>query len=289
MYDIKSSSIFYGFPKREFHEKLWNVLLKKHSTIKNVSKVFGLSIRQLYKWKEGRNCYPLSALNKLASEVNLRIEDSLVYIKTAKASDLLYDPKLSFQPSSKLAEFVAHLLHDGGIDHDFRVHYTTDSKKATKRFIDLVRYCFGKIKVELREEKRKTTLYFPAIIGKIINDVFNIPKGSKVKNNVSIPDFIFKLKKDGQWLYVCVAYFCDGVKDRVSIVSSSNSIYQEPNLLLDLAKILKKLGIKTIEIRPSEIYKLKDGSNHRRWILNVKDPYDKRAFLSKYYDYRLLL
>ncbi len=201
----------------------------------------------------------------------------------------MYEPKISFQPSSKLAEFVAHLLHDGGIDHQFRVHYTTHSKKATDRFINLVKDCFGKTKVELREEKRKTTLYFPAIIGKIINAVFNIPKGSKVKNNVNIPEFIFKLKRDEQWLYVCVAYLCDGVKDRVSIVSSSNSIYQAPNLLLDSAKILKGLGIKTIEIRPSEIYKLKDGSNHRRWILNIKNPDDRKMFLSKYHDYRLLL
>lgn len=289
MYNIKSSSIFYGYPKREFHEKLWNLILKKHSTIKNVSKVFGLSIRQLYKWKEGKNCYPLSTLNKLASEINLRIENTLVYIKTDKASDLLYEPKLSFQPSSRLVEFVAHLLHDGGIDHQFRVHYTTHSKKATDRFISLVGDCFGKTKVELREYKSKTTLYFPAIVGKIINEVFNIPKGSKVKNNVSIPDFIFKSKKDEQWLYACVAYFCDGVKDRVSIVSSSNSIYRAPNLLLDLVKILKNLGVKSIEIKPSEIYKLKDGSNHRRWILNIKNPYDKKMFLSKYYDYRLLL
>lgn len=289
MYNIKSSSIFYGFPKRDFHEKLWNILLKKHSTIKNVSKVFGLSIRQVYKWKEGKNCYPLSTLNRLVSEVNLRIENSLVYIKTSRASDLLYDPKISFQSSSKLVEFVGHLLHDGGIDHGFRVHYTTHSKKAADRFISLVKDCFGRTKVELREEQRKITLYFPAVIGKIINDVFNIPKGSKVKNNVSIPEFVFKLKKDDQWLYICVAYFCDGVKDRVSIVSSSNSIYRAPNLLLDSAKILKSLGIKTIEIRPSEIYKLKDGSNHRRWILNIKNPDDKKMFLSKYHAYRLLL
>jgi len=289
-YNIKSSTDFYGAPKEEFHIELWKRLLNKHSTIKNVSKVFNLSVRQLYKWKEGKNCYPLSALNMLANEVNLTIKsDSLRYIKTSKASGLLRNPRISFQSSNKLIELLAHLLHDGGIDHDFRVHYTTHSKKAAKRFVRLVQYCFGKTKIEFRQETKKITLYFPAIIGKILTNIFHLPKGSKVKNNVHIPNFIFKQKKDDIWLYICAAYFCDGVKDRVSIVSSSNSIKTKPNLLLDLMKLMKIIGIKTIEIKPSEIYEVKSGNKHRRWILNIKDPQDKKSFLFQYHKYLLLL
>ena len=149
--------------------------------------------------------------------------------------------------------------------------------------------CFGRSKLELREYNKKTTVYFSAVIGKIINQVFGIPKGSKVKNNIGIPKFIFDLDNSKKRLFACAAYYCDGVKDRISIVSASSMIHQAPNLLLDLCEILKNLDIKEIEIKPSAVYTLNNGTKHRRWVLNIKNPCDKSKFLSNYDQYRLLL
>src|SRR3989344_8334917 len=91
---------FYGNPEINFHKKLWEKLLKKYESITNIAKVFKLNIRQLYKWKELKNNYPLIVLINLAKDVNLAFK--LEYIKTRRFSDIIKNPKLGFHESCQL-------------------------------------------------------------------------------------------------------------------------------------------------------------------------------------------
>lgn len=281
-----NSKRFYGHPKDDFHQKLWIKLLTKHKTISNVAKVFKLNIRQLYKWKENVSDYPLSALINLSKSVKLPLK--LDYIKTSN-SHVMKDPKMIFKRSCEFIEFFGHLLHDGGIDNRYGVHYTTNSKTRVyaERFENLVKCCFGEISVERRVEKNKITLYYPVTLGYLITNIFKIPKGSKVKNDIGIPLFIKNSSKEKKWLYIITAYLCDGMKDRIAIASSSKYISNPPQLLKDIKTMLNSVGISSADIKESHIYKTKKGL-HRGWILRILDTQERAIFkkyLKKYGDF----
>ena len=267
---------FYGNPEINFHKKLWEKLLKKYESITNIAKVFKLNIRQLYKWKELKNNYPLIVLINLAKDVNLAFK--LEYIKTRRFSDIIKNPKLGFHESCQLIEFFGHLLHDGGIDKQYGVHYTTHSKKLADRFENLVKCCFGEMNVERKEYKNKTTLYYPVVLGYILNGTFKIHKGSKVKNDIGIPSFIKNSSKEKKWLYIITSYVCDGINKRVAITASSNSIYEPPQLLKDIKYMLNMLGINSVVIKESYVYKTKKEEEHKAWILRIIDRKEKIIF-----------
>lgn len=280
---------FYASPLEEFHDLLWNKLLEKYGSVNKVALVFDMSIRQLYKWKEQIASYPLTALHALASDIQLSVEGNLDYLKTRMPSEPLRNPRITFQPSLLLAEFFGHLLHDGGIDSNYRVHYTTHSRTAADRFAYLIHSCFGVCKVSSRQFANKTCMYFPAIVGFVINHTFGIPVGSKVKNDVAVPDMLYQADSALQWRYIVSAAFCDGLKDRVGIVSCSSSQAHPPNLLLGLQQLFSVNGIRSLSV-PSERYKVADGSIHRRWVLRIPDRKDKEEFRKHYAHYvRLLL
>lgn len=274
MYQIKPDKL-YGHPEKDFHQLLWLKLLIRYKSITNVAKVFKLNVRQLYKWKEGKNNYPLIVLFNMSNE--LRIELKLEYIKTGKNSDAIINPKITFEENSQLIEFFGHLLHDGGIDSRYGVHYTTNSKIYTERFEELVNVCFGKMKVEKRIEKNKLTLYYPAVLGYLITGTFGIPKGSKVENNIGIPTFIKNSSENKKWLYIITSYLCDGTKNRVAITASSNSLSESPQLLKDIQAMLNSLDINSVTIKGSHIYQTRKGL-HRGWILRILDKREKFIF-----------
>jgi hypothetical protein len=287
MYTVLSvKEAIYAAPLFQLHRQLWQRLLQKYSTVKTVASYFQISERQLYKWKERVVNYPLSILETLTRDVGLDLRSNLEYMKTSKDGEPLYCPLLYYPPNEDLAEFFGHLLSDGGIDGHYRVHYTTHSTTFAKRFQKLVTSCFGQSKVNEYKKERKVSLYYPAILGKIITEVFSIDRGSKVKNNVTIPSFIHESNdKNLLWKYVLAAYACDGIKDRVAIINSSLSIQEPSYLLLGLQEIFQKLGFDSTTIIPSAIYTLKNGEIHRGWILRVLDKKEKFVFVSKYKKY----
>ncbi len=275
----------YAMPTERLREKLWRQLLVKYGTVKNVAKQFNLSQRQLYKWKEAKNNYPLKVLNNICNDVGLELESGIQLIKTEKASDEIRNPKMRISINGVLMEFFGHLLFDGGIDARRRVHYTTHSQKLAERFQYLTREVFGDVKFYVKQSKRKTAIFTTATLGRILEGTFGCKRGSKVMNNVGVPEI---LKRQGRgdedivslWRFVSAAYVCDGVSDRVAIISCSANPNKTPMLLEDLRTLLEKTGIRTVKIKPSSLYETKSGT-HRRWALRVQDKEERKLFLSK--------
>jgi hypothetical protein len=278
------SDNIYAKAEDDFHNKLWKRLLEK-GTVKQIADSLQLSSKQLYRWKEGEACYPLSALNKLCDLA--RMKPKLAYIQTRRDSEHLFEPKVEQKLNQEFSEFLGHLLHDGGIDTDWRVHYTSDEKSLLSQFRQLVETCFGRTLVKSRASGAATTLYYPAIIGRLLGENFGLQKGSKVQSDIGIPEVI-KRKLTTRSLtvpYVAAAYFCDGESGRARLALASRETSRPPKLLRDLRDLLVRLDFKTIRISPSSKYVTQNGV-HRRWVLSLNDRKEGRRFLQLVNAYR---
>lgn len=276
------SDNIYAMAEGDFHTQLWKRLLKK-GTVKQIASRLKLSSRQLYRWKEGEACYPLSALIKLCDLA--RMKPRIAYIRTQRDSKALYQPKAITKLNKEFSEFLGHLLHDGGIDKNWRVHYTSDEQPLLDRFRYLVEACFGHTEAKSRPSGAATTLYYPAILGYLLRDI-GLPKGSKVESDVSIPRTI-KTKLTTKNLiipYVVVAFRCDGESGRARMALASKDVGRPSKLLRDLKEMLRRLGYKSLRIVPSMIYKTKQGL-HRRWVLSLESKQEKQSLLKMIQDY----
>lgn len=276
------SDNIYAMTEDDFHTKLWKRLLKK-GTVKQIANRLRLSSRQLYRWKEGEACYPLSALIQLC-ELG-KMKPRLAYIRTRRDSQALFQPIIEAKLNKEFTEFLGHLLHDGGIDKDWRVHYTSDDHSLLNRFRHLVEICFGRTKVKSRPSGAATTLYYPAILGFLLRNL-GLPKGSKVESDVGIPKTI-KAKLTTRNLivpYVVAAFRCDGEGGRARIALASKDVERPSRLLRDLQNMLRRLGYKSLRVVPSTIYETKQGL-HRRWVLSLEDKQEKRSLLTTIHDY----
>lgn len=276
------SDNIYAMAEDDFQTRLWKRLLKK-GTVKQIASRLELSSRQLYRWKEGEACYPLSALIKLSDLA--RMKPRLAYIRTRRDSEALLQPEIGVELDKEFAEFLGHLLHDGGIDKNWRVHYTSDEQSLLNRFRQLVETCFGRTKVKMRPSGAATTLYYPAILGYLLRDL-GLPKGSKVESDVCIPKPIkSKLTKRKLIVpYVVAAFRCDGESGRARIALASRDVEKPSRLLRNLEEMLRRLGYKSLRIVPSMTYKTKHGL-HRRWVLSLESKQEKQSLLKTIQDY----
>jgi hypothetical protein len=276
----------YAAAEDKFHEQLWRKI-QKEKTIKEVADSLKLSSKQIYRWKEGEACYPLSALYKICDLAGRR--PKIAYIRTRRDSLPLFEPKIVQEIDEEFSEFLGHLLFDGGIDGDWRVHYTSDEQELLSRFQKLIGICFGRTEMKSRPSGAATTLYYPAIIGVLLNTNFGLPRGSKVAADVSVPKSV-KRKLTRRNLivpFVVAAYRCDGESGRARIALASKEVTRPPNLLRDLRDLLRRLGFKSTRITPSSTYETKQGL-HRRWVLSLKEKQEKKDFLKMVRNYRQL-
>src|SRR5579863_528730 len=278
------SDNIYAKAEDDFHNQLWKRLLEK-GTVKQIADRLQLSSKQLYRWKEGEACYPLSSINKLCDLAKMK--PRFAYVQTRRDSERLFEPKVVQKLNREFSEFLGHLLHDGGIDTDWRVHYTSDEESLLSRFRQLIEICFGRTLVKSRASGEATTLYYPAIIGRLLGENFRLPKGSKVQSDVGIPRKIKQKLMTRNLIvpFVSAAYFCDGESGRERLALASRETSRPPKLLRDLRDLLMRLDFKTIRISPSSMYATKGGT-HRRWVLSLKDRKEGKRFLQTVNDYR---
>ncbi len=275
----------YAEVDERFHDQLWHAILDK-STVAQVAEQLKLNVRQVYRWKEGEILYPLSSLQAICNLVG--VKPVITFIRTKQGTVPLYKPKLEQQLTPELSEFFGHLLHDGGIDSGYNVHYTTDDSKMLNRFKRLVEICFGKTKIRQRPDGLATVVYYPAILGRLLVRNFDLPTGSKVQSDVGLPIQIKRGLNNAELIvpYIASAYYCDGNHSgdmRISL--ASRSLTRPSKLLLDFRDLLRALGFRSSKITGSTIYQTQDGK-HRTWVLRLSDSSERRRFEQTIQDYR---
>lgn len=266
----------------EDNQKLWDGLTKI-GTVQKISEIANVSIRNLYKYKEGNSGYPSKVMLEILRLGKMEIEN--VAIKTQRNSKRIR-LKLPVYITEEFAEFLGHLLGDGGIDHQFSVHYTTDDANNARRFDELVSKIFGQTEHKEYNNGKKITLYYPKTIGVLLSKVVGIPNKSKVETNACIPERILpdltdEMKKE----FVKAFYLCDGEKDYVRIAQASKSLTDPPKRLSQIKNFLEDIGYKSVIIKKSATYRIKNGIR-KRWILRFSNKEEREEFKVFVADYR---
>jgi len=267
---------------------LWKHLLNRYGTVLRIAKQFGGEIRSFYYWEKQGRSYPLRMFMRLATDVGLDLP--IKELKTVKASISLVNPRIPIKVNEDLAEFMGHLLHDGCISCDEKVHYATSKKILAERFKYLVRQCFGDITPYEWIDGGAIKLRYPTILGKILRGLFDISSGSKVANDVGIPKIIVEnVDQISIQRYVAAAFVCDGYSKRVALACSGKTSERPPRLLSDCERLLNRIGICSTYINRYDTYKTKKDGLHCRWILGVERKSDREFLRKLIHNYFILL
>jgi hypothetical protein len=267
-----------------YQQELWSKLLRNDTTVKKIAAKMKVSLKQMYRWKEGTTCFPLSVFETISAQAN--IAPRISYLKSGSDSEKLFEPNIDSTLTSEVSELVGHILHDGGIDGDRRVHYTSNDIELLRRFQYLIQTCFGRTKCLYRKSGAATTLYYPTIIGALLIHRYQLRTGNKVQSNTGIPSE-FKEKLHGESLivpYISAAYLCDGENQRTRIAMGSKDVDKPSKLHQDTADLLARLGFKSVIIKSSLIYQTKRGL-HRRWVLEIGERNERERFRKMIQDY----
>lgn len=264
------------------HNALWNKLLK-NNTISEIAKYQKISIRNLYKWKEGNSGYPLVELKKLLKIADIRIKE--ISIKTQRDSKQIKNLKLPIKIDEKFVLFVGHLFGDGGIDKQFQLHYTTNDIDNINEFKRIIKDIFGDIEYNEIDYGSRITLVYPKTLGILVNSIIDTPVGSKVNSNFCLSDKIVstmtnKMKTN----FIRAFYKCDGESDKISIAQGCKYLNKPPAILLQIQKLLNDMKFMSAIIKPSSTYKTSSGV-HRRWVLRIIDKKEKRNFEKLFLNY----
>jgi hypothetical protein len=270
--------------EENYQHDLWSALMRNGTTVRNTAATLSVNLKQMYRWKEGKTCFPLSVFERLCAQAKLA--PRITYLKTRSDSQKLFEPNMNSELTPKTLELVSHVLHDGGIDGDRRVHYTSNDDRLLERFQHLIQTCFGRTKCDHRKSGNATTLYYPAIIGILLCYRYGLQPGNKVLSNIGIPVDL-KRKLRGEELivpYISAAYQCDGEFKRTRIALGSKDIENPSKLLQDTRDLLVRIGFKSTVISPSLIYQTKHGL-HRRWVLSIGEKNERSRFRKMIEDY----
>lgn len=282
----KKPETVYAAVDERFHERLWQII-SANMTVAQVARQLKLNVRQVYRWKEEEALYPLSSLQEICKLVS--VKPIIKYIRTKQGTERLYNPNVEYRVTPELSEFFGHLLHDGGIDTGYGVHYTTDDGIMQSRFEKLVAICFGKTSVRRKPSGAANVVYYPAILGRLLVRNFGLPIGSKIKSDVELPPRIKRRLNTGGVIvpYIAAGYYCDGdhTFGDIRIGLASRSLERPSKLLVDFQDLLRRLGYRSSRITGSTIYETQDGK-HRTWVLRLTDSVERLKFKKMIQDYR---
>lgn len=276
------STIYVGL-EDELNQKLWKELLQK-GTIKQIATKMNFRVRNIYKYKEGSSGYPLKILLKFLEEAKLEIRTAI--IKTQRDSKPM-KVRLPLELKEDFAEFLGYLFGDGGIDHQWGVHLTTNNRGALQRFDELIKNVFGEVDRKEYDYGTRITFYYPKILGLLLTHTLKIPKSSKVESDIAIPEDIYEnMNTEMKRRFIMAFYECDGDSKQVRIVQAGKNLNEPPQILQQVKDILQSFGFTSIAIKPSATYATAKG-HRRRWVLNIRDMDEKRKFKALFSSWKL--
>lgn len=243
-----------------------------------------------YKYRQRVSLKIIWKLLKLANKNGIKITKEEIEKNITKIGGhqrFIENPNLPFKFNSpEGTKFIAAILHDGGVrtrNSPFYSNYVISKRKEISTTANKI---FGKIKVSFKTK----SIEFPIIIGIILTRGIGLKRGNKVVSNPKIPEFIFNLENKSISSYLRQAYDDDGfvVKGKrnnhkmVGITCNTGHISDppKPNLLIDIKRLLDKLGIPTQRTIKKSKSKFSQKKNYlsQEWKLLITGLYSLSKF-----------
>ena len=224
----------------------------------------------IYAWTKYDKTIPLEKLAKIAQMASCPsnvIETKVITIKAGQQGGEVC-PKFPIKFNKQLGAIIGHILGDGSIDSKYKqVFFSNSNKDLLNEFAENMEQVFGvkpriwmqmktipfkeKTRWERRldninelEDGKNGGLFYPTIVGLILNHIFDNFADGKNKN---LSTFIFKLNSDFKAGLIRAFYDDEGTVD----VSSYNMrLFQDRKDILNLfRKLLSEFGINSNKIR----------------------------------------
>lgn len=235
-----------------YNKFLFKIAYKKAG---NGRKLLGIVLETMYGWKTSRNKVPIKIIKQLALilKVKHEIERNVESINSTKGS--IKNPKFPITVSKDLGLILACMLGDGGISKRFEMHYTNNKDSLINTFLLAVKNVFGNVEVisDIKSGNKKC-VWLPSVLGRILVQVFGIPKGDKTlidytipkiilqSNNIIIASFLRRLFDDEGFVEAV------GSGSRtiriVSSIQSDKRVEDIPHRISDIINLLKRFDIR---------------------------------------------
>lgn len=234
--------------KKDFHEKFFEEMFKKHGGKRPYSRFLGLSqmtIKQYwrrYSKKNGKKYIqyiPLWVIKKSCKTKRLKgiIEKGIENIRVRGGNPII-NPKLSIKESPSLYRTIAHLIGDGYAGKEKVPYYSNTNKKLRQQFKKDLQI-FGKIKTYERTPNTTPCIMFPKPISDILRYIFDIDFIRPSK----LPKEIFEAPKECKRVFLQALFDDDGTISTVLSIGIHNE-----NILKQIKQLLDEFNIITGKI-----------------------------------------
>ncbi|MDD5163641.1 MAG: LAGLIDADG family homing endonuclease [Candidatus ainarchaeum sp.] len=248
--------------KPEFREKIFFELKKKYGSFGKISKALGLKRGEsTRRYRVERSGLPLPLVLKIARILKIsekQIQKNTIELKTMKSKESIKNPKLPFRITPEFALVVGAVLGDGGIEKNkCRIWYFNREKEQIESFTKAVQSCFGEVNFARHHSlSGAPCVIFPKIIGVILKTI-GLEDGNKnYKPYQGIPKiFLGSTDKKIKIALLQRLYDDDGtvfnhhnsrcVSFTAPITYPKEQTRQEPQILIDIKKILEEFEIKS--------------------------------------------
>ena len=225
-----------------------------------------LNNSNFWDWRTNKSLIRLDNLIKIKECLNLR----KINIFSFRGKQGKFIKKLQFDfKNSAGSRFIASILGDGCV-HKKGIRYINLDINLINSFIDDTKQIFGEIDFILSRDKRGVyVVYLPTICMKIIKQL-GIEPGSKISNNVRIPEFIYFLPNE--LITIFISKFIDdegSINEGKLTIDLAFDSYNEPLLIYGLKDLLSKLNVKSSVFKVRDTYKSKRGRDRQMWRLGI--------------------
>jgi len=236
--DVVSEHIYVKVPKN-YRKEIFNSLIKEYKTKINIAKLVGVPRGIVSQWYYGKYKIPLSILNKIYP--NLKYQKLKFFSRNGLSE--FSGIKKFIESDENFARLLGHIYGDGSIVKNFRVCYTNKNKNLIEDFVNSAKHTFGNIHIYRYYNPKDDTINInlSSMIGRFLCKI-----DETIKKQLKIPSFIINSKKLIR-SFIGALFDDDGyvnIKDKSLSFGLANY-----SLLVNIKKLLNKIGINTSEIR----------------------------------------
>lgn len=240
----------------DFRELIFTKAFKKAKEWKKLAKIIDTTPVSLYAYRT-RGSMPISILKHLSNFLDIEENEFEKNIKELRSGtkSVIKNPIMPIEITEDLGIILAAMLGDGGVSKRYEVHYSNTKDCLIDSLIFAVKNIFGDVQItsDIRRDNVRQ-IWMSSVLGRILVDVFGIPRGDKGCIDYSFPPVVFENKKlaskflrrlfDDEGFVEFVKKGTRSIRLSWAIENEKVRFPEGPQRFVDLRKLLDINGIK---------------------------------------------